>query len=141
MSSKAAHYACSTAVGGIVASGLYVFSGSNWLICVILFWGFICGSSAPDWLEISWRTGANREKRHSIIPHRTITHWMALWALIFGVCLQHAMAHQNVLSIFFLGFSASALIHVLMDSATPKGVPWLHPYKRIGIESTANDNS
>lgn len=141
MSSSATHYACSMLTGTLATVGLYTFAGSNWIICAILLLGFSFGSNAPDWLEITWRTGANRESRHSIIPRRTITHWMAFWAVAFGVCLNHAIGHQNILAIFLLGFSASALIHVLMDSATPLGVPWLHPYKRVGIEASKNVNS
>lgn len=142
MSSQVIHNVASIVTGAITAAGLYFLAGSHWFICAVLFWGFVCGSSAPDWLEIAWRTGAHRENRHSIIPHRTITHWMAMWAIVFGFCLHRSISHQNILWLFVLGFSASALIHVLMDSATPQGVPWLHPYKRVGRDQGfANDHS
>lgn len=125
--------------GGAVAMGLHYFSGLHWLVCTVLAAGFVTGANAPDWLEISWRTGANREKRHSLIAHRTITHWVALWAVAFGYCLHHAVSHDNMYWMFLLGFSASGLFHVLMDSATPLGVPWISPFKRIGaVENDGN---
>lgn len=142
MSTQAIHFVTSIVTGATTSAGLYIMAGSNWFICAVLFFGFVCGSSAPDWLEITWRTGIHRENRHSIIPHRTITHWMAMWAMAFGFCLHHTISNQNIFWIFLLGFSASALIHVLMDSATSMGVPWLHPYKRVGRErGYSNDHS
>lgn len=89
---------------------------------------FVCtfpGSTAPDWLEIPY--GERGETRRSVIPHRTLTHFVPLWVALFGGALwwltQTPPALENLLASALLGFSAGALSHLLLDLLTPLGVP------------------
>ncbi|ABO59627.1 membrane-bound metal-dependent hydrolase (plasmid) [Burkholderia vietnamiensis G4] len=125
MSSKTAHYAAGVVLGaGVVYATVDVFSG--WQLLTI-FVGCLMGSSAPDTLEIkSWIWG----KRISLIPHRTITHWLLGWIC---VCLWVAVRAVEVGTFGWcvaFGFCLSGLCHVIMDATTPMGVPMLHPYRR-----------
>ncbi|WP_432263229.1 metal-dependent hydrolase [Cupriavidus sp. TMH.W2] len=127
MSSKSAHFMAGVMLGGIAAySGHDNFSA--WQV-VTIFIGCLWGSSAPDWLEVSgwtwWGT------RISLIPHRTITHWMLGWMLLTGWSAIKASLIGSFWWCAAFGFCLSALTHVLMDYRTPMSVPVLHPYKRV----------
>lgn len=89
--------------------------------------GAIAGASAPDWLEISrGEYKGGRWHRVSVIPHRTITHWVPLW--VIGLFL--AVFSRNPL---LLGFMLSGLAHLLTDFPNPMGVPVVHPWKRVSL--------
>lgn len=92
--------------------------------------GIILGATAPDWLEIPlWVGGA----RFSLIPHRTITHWVALWVIFLAVALFEVVRNHNTASCGLCGFAAGALLHCVMDATTPMGVPVLNPLERKRI--------
>lgn len=94
------------------------------------------GATAPDWLEIS---GATKDwlghwDRHSVIPHRTITHWWPIWiipvvfavgALCCGTEIENS--YSRILWVLLLGFCAGGISHLLCDVPNPTGIPILGP--------------
>lgn len=95
------------------------------------------GATAPDWLEIAHaEKGYNGKwQRVSVIPHRTFTHWLPLWAIPaigllyflpahFGIQVHPERADVMALS---LGFVLGGLSHLLCDIPNPTGVPVLWP--------------
>ncbi|WP_425953155.1 metal-dependent hydrolase [Ralstonia pseudosolanacearum] len=126
MSSKTAHYAAGVLLGLGVAYAVHdTFTGWQTLT---IFLGSLWGTSAPDWLEISgwtwWGT------RLSLIPHRTVTHWMLGWVLLTAWVAIQAYTIGSLGWCVAFGFCLSALSHVVMDYWTPMSVPVFHPYKR-----------
>lgn len=84
--------------------------------------GALAGSTAPDWLEIArWD---RRGRRHSVIPHRTLTHWPLLWLGAAWYAWAHLAGSVRVLA---LAFTAGALLHLACDMLTPMGIPLLLP--------------
>ncbi|MGP9768274.1 metal-dependent hydrolase [Halomonas sp. AOP13-D3-9] len=80
------------------------------------------GSTAPDWLEI--RIGPA-----TLIPHRTVTHWLLPWLGLAGVSAA-SLPDAPLLAALLFGFSVGGLSHVIGDAGTPSGVPVWHPAKR-----------
>ncbi|RZI60406.1 MAG: metal-dependent hydrolase [Pseudomonas sp.] len=126
LSSKGAHFA----VGVLVAAASVYLARdifTPWQL-LLLACGCVWGSSSPDWMEISgwawWGT------RYSLIPHRTITHWMMAWIAATIWTMGHALTDGTFIWCIAAGFTLSGLTHVLMDARTPMGVPVFHPYKR-----------
>lgn len=126
MSSKAVHYSA-----GVVLGGISVFVGKEsfefWQLGLIAF-GCVWGASAPDWMEISGWTFWG--KRISLIPHRTVTHWLLGWLLATAWALWSALNDGSLEWCMALGFCLSATIHVLMDAPSPMGVPIVNPFRR-----------
>lgn len=128
------HNLTAIAFGGVVVSSLYTGylqhpyqDASLLLICLFWFAGIVVGASAPDWLELS-HVGRDK-KRHSLIPHRTLTHWPVLW-----VGLGYWVLNSNfnwMIECAMLGFVASSLLHILMDSLSKSGVPILLPFAKF----------
>jgi membrane-bound metal-dependent hydrolase YbcI (DUF457 family) len=84
--------------------------------------GAVFGSTAPDWLEIAhWD---RRGRRHSVIPHRTLTHWPLLW---FGAGWYAWANLAGSLQLLVLAFVAGGLLHLACDILTPMGIPLLLP--------------
>lgn len=131
MSSKSTHYKAGLALG--TALGLAAISTLGTVPALVAMGGATAGSSAPDWLEISWH---DRGERKSIIPHRRVTHWLLGWILAclasLAVFLRYTGAYWAV---FLLAFLLSGLLHVGMDALTPMGVPVLHPWNRLRLRS------
>lgn len=80
----------------------------------------------PDWIELPIYRGGLRVG--SIIPHRTITHWPALW---LGVIAWAVEGPGGLMASVALGASVGALTHILGDAPNPMGIPWLLPHRRI----------
>lgn len=90
--------------------------------------GVMSGASAPDWLEGVFFF---RNRRISIIPHRTLTHWLPVWVaafyLVFTASLDwYVLALAN-------GFIASSVLHITMDAFSKSGVPLLLPMRRFSV--------
>lgn len=139
MSSKRAHSYAGLALGllggGAVLSLVDAYAALGFSV------GAILSSSLPDQLEFKWHTGGGEKfslwgkkykdgVRHSLIPHRTITHWLLLWLALACFATFQFIESQDVVSAAFSGAALSGLLHVVMDSHTKDGVPWFHPYKR-----------
>jgi len=106
--------------------------GPGGLGLAALMGGFLAGARAPDVLEIATFVGGERA---SVIPHRTLTHWIPLWVLAlyaaFLVCTETQAALW--LRALVAGFVAAGALHVLMDFFTPTGVPLLLPVPRARV--------
>jgi membrane-bound metal-dependent hydrolase YbcI (DUF457 family) len=82
----------------------------------------LLGATAPDALEIAWFKNGRRK---SIIPHRTLTHWPALWiALAVLDDWLIAPRYGRTIGMAIAGYCAGAAIHLLMDIGTPMGIPF-----------------
>lgn len=92
--------------------------------------GIILGATAPDWLEVPLWVGS---ARLSLIPHRWITHWVALWVIFLAVALFEAVRSHSATSLGLCGFAAGGLLHCALDATTPMGVPILNPFERKRI--------
>jgi len=118
----------------------------------------VLGANAPDYLEIRKKVynDIKNPKRctgtKTKIPHRTITHWLPLWIMLFVFSMHNV--NPNILNIPFidniiiknfdnnianyiysglLGFSMGGLIHLLTDIPNPMGIPILTPKKRFSL--------
>ena len=109
----------------------------------IPFWvalGTIFGSTAPDWMEI------RLSKDVTVIPHRTITHWLPLWVGLLFIMLSQMGIYPLPLPILpslspfplieesiILGFACGGLLHLLLDIPNPMGIPLWTPWHRVSL--------
>jgi len=141
---KQGHQRISVGVALMTVAGEYALTHTwAWVGIAAIF--AIIGGTAPDWLEIAkWKNGV----RQSVIPHRTITHWMMMWMGLLGYAAfqLHQPNHSSLEIIAFtvlLGFTAGGLSHVFSDYLTPMGVPVINPMRRKTmylVHSTALEN-
>jgi membrane-bound metal-dependent hydrolase YbcI (DUF457 family) len=120
--------ALSVALGSMISGGyIDYFSIDNIdhiYIIGILVSGIMFGASAPDWMEMVKHVG---NKRISLIPHRTLTHWPPLWlGLAFYLYWYHPLPWYGQL--FATGFIISSLLHIMMDAFSKSGIPILLPF-------------
>lgn len=121
------------------SSSAFLFSKDvgaiSWLSAVFC----IIGVNAPDYLEI-------RIKGKTLIPHRTITHWIPIWIVLFFYSIFSINSNYfNFLVNFnlyklgiveasaLLGFSIGGLLHLLFDLPNPMGIPFLTPWNRVSL--------
>jgi membrane-bound metal-dependent hydrolase YbcI (DUF457 family) len=125
----------------------FTFTNEVGSIAVLATFFSLLGSTAPDWLEI-------RHSGGTVIPHRTITHWIPVWfmafcfslysidPLYFGFFDYLTFFDDYVLDInmasILLGFSIGGLLHLLFDLPNPMGVPFLTPWHRITLKLWAS---
>ncbi|MHB1666149.1 metal-dependent hydrolase [Thiomonas sp.] len=86
------------------------------------------GATAPDWLEAPY--GWARRKRLSLIPHRTITHWLPLWVLLLGLGVAYGRSPPGAMA---MGFALGGLVHLAMDVPNPMGIPVFVPNQRVSL--------
>lgn len=73
--------------------------------------------NVPDTMETGF-VGGRR-----LIPHRTLTHWWPLWAMLLqGAAWMPGIAHWVA-----QGVAIGALVHIAVDAFSPCGVPVLLP--------------
>jgi membrane-bound metal-dependent hydrolase YbcI (DUF457 family) len=96
------------------------FIGLAWFV------GILFGASAPDWLEIPIYT---KTSRHSLIKHRTLTHWPPVWIAIGWYVWEKNLPWY--MESFAFGFIAAALLHIATDALSKSGVPVLLPLSRF----------
>jgi hypothetical protein len=111
--------------GGHLLTALAVAS-SSWALDpttdrLLLGLGVIAGASLPDQLEglISIDPAG---QRHSMLPHRWITHWPPPWLLLAAIALCRFPAPY---SIIVAGLAFGALLHLAIDIGSPSGIPLL----------------
>lgn len=95
------------------------------------------GATAPDWLEIAHgeKDYQGKWQRVSVIPHRTITHWVPLWIVPATLILwflpsgQRIFVHAGRAEVMAvaLGFLLGGISHLACDIPNPTGVPVLWP--------------
>lgn len=93
--------------------------------------GLFAGCNAPDWLEVSsYKHGVGRV---SLIPHRTLTHWLPAWMVIAAVLVYITQQQLIWFVTLTLGFVLGGILHLLTDLPNPTGVPILTPFKRSRV--------
>ncbi|KDN94702.1 metal-dependent hydrolase [Hydrogenovibrio marinus] len=103
----------------------------SWLVVFVI--AIMAGATAPDWMEIP-RFSKTFNRRVSMIPHRTITHWLLPWAFLFGYTFykwtdpNNAITGYDPMLFVTLGFSMGALLHCILDWMTPEGIPVVAPF-------------
>jgi inner membrane protein len=114
--SKSGHLLTATAL----AYAVYERSASPTLAVATLM-----GSSFPDIGEIVQFRG---RWRASLIPHRTLTHWIPLYvAIVFAL----PILTPNLpwwLANLIKGICFGSLLHIALDMFSPAGIPLLHPF-------------
>lgn len=82
----------------------------------------VVGALLPDAAEgvVGWWG----EARLSIIPHRTLTHWLYVYvALLFASHRLSGLAQELI-----VGLCAGALLHIALDAFSPMGIPLGNPF-------------
>lgn len=118
-----AHRLFGLAFGTTVGAAITPLHGGGAALALVVM--SLPGSTAPDWMEI--RLGPT-----TLIPHRTLTHWLLPWAggaVAAGTWLGKAPVPAAAL----LGFVIGGLAHIAGDLGTPSGVPIWHPWKRYSL--------
>jgi inner membrane protein len=90
-----------------------------------LAFGTLLGSSFPDVGEFvqfrgRWRT--------SLIPHRTLTHWIPLYVLIIFALPIVAPGTPWWLGNLIKGVCFGSILYIALDMFSPAGIPLLHPF-------------
>jgi hypothetical protein len=115
------HRATSLGAAAIAYSIAHAYHGLPWLAALLA----VPGATAPDWLEIAW---FKKGIRHSIIPHRTWTHWLLLWGALYSWALLSLQQHGWASAL--LGFCIGSFVHLAMDLPNPSGIRFLHPFRQ-----------
>jgi inner membrane protein len=114
--SKSGHFLTAAAL----AYALYERSASPTLAL-----GTLLGSSFPDVGELVRFRG---RWRSSLIPHRTLTHWMPLYILIIFALPNVLPGLPRQIVNFVSGICTASLLHIALDMLSPAGVPVLNPF-------------
>lgn len=121
-----------TGVGsGALAAGIVLSLTQNPVYAAAASVVGFAGATAPDWMEIPW--GGLFGKRHSVIPHRTWTHWLFPWAAFLVLAASHPLLANTVPGALLLAFCIGGLTHLSMDLPNPMGIPILHPRRRKSL--------
>lgn len=118
----------------------------SYALCVVF-------STAPDWLEIQRseermvrKEGKNVVQviHYTVIPHRTITHIVAVWLAMAAIAInsiltitlpleQYMMQLSPLVASCALGASCGGLIHLLWDIPNKKPIPMFTLWDRVGL--------
>lgn len=115
-----------TGIGAALLGAALAHAAGGYAVPAILL--ALPGATAPDWLEWPRRTAGG--SRTSVIPHRTLTHWVPLWLIAAG--FGWAMAENPVAS-GLLGFAVGGLTHLAVDLPNPMGIPLWTPWRRVSL--------
>lgn len=128
----AATFAASLSVALLMGYLVAPYTQSAAIVALLWTVGIMMGASAPDWLEGVKRNARGKEVSR-LFKHRSLTHWIPLWlALGWGVWHQaHLPWYAECLA---LGFIASALLHILVDSCSKSGIPLIWPYGKSRLQ-------
>jgi membrane-bound metal-dependent hydrolase YbcI (DUF457 family) len=116
--SKGGHTLLGLATGGFVALAFpgYALLGTTAALAGTL----------PDAIEIVTGFGPNGE-RHSIIPHRTLSHSPYPYIALLIVALRFP---NVIVGHLVAGLCMAALVHLAIDLLSPAGVPLANPFGR-----------
>lgn len=82
----------------------------------------LAGSLFPDVAE--GVIGFWGESRLSLIPHRTLTHWLYLYVAMLFFAHRLGALPQALL----IGLCAGSLLHIGLDAFSPMGIPLGNPF-------------
>lgn len=129
-----------TGIGAAMVSYAYGYHAGFDSAPIMALFAF-SGSSAPDWLEIpspkkGWFGQLKRDShgnmiRTSVIPHRTITHYLPAWVFLLYYAFSNLSAGMAWELAF--AFAVGGLTHVLVDMPNPMGVPIFSPFHRYRL--------
>lgn len=91
----------------------------------MLAFGTLLGSSFPDVGELVRFRG---RWRSSLIPHRTLTHWLPLYVGILFVLPLVVPGLPPPIADVVRGICAASILHVVLDMFSPAGIPVLNPF-------------
>jgi len=125
----------SVVLGGMLALGIGpAFPPVSWPTLAGLFLGALIGATAPDldkprqfWARVFVKTafGGHRHLSHSLIG-------FAISATIVAIILRTLAPIFGINpTLPWLGFVAGYLSHLVLDSLTVEGVPWLFPIEHF----------
>lgn len=82
----------------------------------------IVGALLPDAAEgvVGWWG----EARLSLIPHRTLTHWLYIYVALLFAAHRFPAIPQEIL----IGLCAGSLLHIALDAFSPMGIPLGNPF-------------
>ena len=129
---KQGHYGFGVGVGLMTGAGVLRLTGSP-VLSVMSGMAALAASALPDALEMKWWQWG---KRHSLIPHRTLTHWVPAWlgaATWLGAQLWGAteVSQRSMMLAVGIGVASGCLGHCVADYMTPMGVPMgINPFRR-----------
>lgn len=137
MASGFAHK-CSGALAAAVAFKLSPFVHHDFWMFGIAFVSAYFGATAPDWMEIASvkQTAGGKFIRTSIIPHRTITHWLPAWIalLVYSYgAMMHTSGYQYINFLILFSFSVGGVLHLMLDFPNPTGIPIINPFKTYKV--------
>lgn len=124
-----------TIVNGCISLVTWIVSGD-----ILFSLAVFLAASAPDTLEISYRSSSGYKGYSRVINHRTITHWWPLWVFLWYYSLQISffladITHTNTsithyLNSFILGYAVGGIVHLSVDALSPMGIPILTPFSK-----------
>ena len=132
--SPGGHRATALVVG--VAGGIVYLQAGAMLEAALWLGAALLGGRAPDWLEVVYGRSAGRR---SLIPHRTLTHWVLGWGIL--TYLAWTWIPPGNEQVVVMGFLATVWLHLLYDMMTPSGIPLLFPFGQrtsLGIYTTGS---
>lgn len=129
MASRRAHVATGWAAGFMAAAVVFHagLAGPYYVWCLAALVGGISGGGAPDWLERKFWS----PKGGLWIRHRTATHWGVGWLSLLAYAYYSLSVHHW--SAPLLGFAAGGVMHLLIDSPNPMGVPWVFQRRSLNL--------
>jgi inner membrane protein len=90
-----------------------------------LAFGTLLGSSFPDVGEFVQFRG---KWRSSLIPHRTLTHWIPLYVIVIVAIHYAAQSLPWWAANLISGVCFGSILHIALDLFSPCGIPLLHPF-------------
>lgn len=131
--------------GAFPASIAFFSFGFEYSIIAYIF--CLVFSTAPDWLELQVKKNLNGVSVvTTLIPHRTITHIVFVWFLIFSLGLRTTHPSflpdflvncfpilPSMLATILLGVGSGGLIHLLWDLPNKKPIPFFTLWDRVGL--------
>jgi inner membrane protein len=130
---------------------------SDFFISGVVAIGTILGGNAPDYLEIRTKvySGGKVVGTKTLIPHRTLTHWVLMWVVFFYFCLlsftqdssiyfydyfsewvSYVNTNRDVskfISGFFLGYAIGGLLHLIVDLPNYQKIPIFTPFDKFAF--------
>lgn len=132
------HY--QTGVGLALSAGAAtIWTGFSPIQTLITIAVAMVAAALPDILEMKWY---QRGIRHSVIPHRTLTHWLAPWTAS-ALWITWSVRNHGInpwIASALLGVVCGCIGHILMDWLTPMGVPVISPLRRHSLRLIHSGN-